>query len=131
MAEGQLAGVPVLWPRAESARDAVRKRLLEAGAILDEIVLYKTVPSRECASIQADLHQQRYDAVLYSSPSSFHSLLQAVAELPATLPKRVRSIAIGEVTAAAIRSAGGRVDQVAGDPGETAIMNAIQAAFSS
>ncbi len=131
MAEGQLAGVPVLWPRAESARDAVRKRLLEAGAILDEIVLYRTVPSRECASIQADLHQRRYDAVLYSSPSTFHSLLQAVAKLPATLPKGVRSIAIGEVTAAAIRSAGGRVDQVAGDPGETAIMNAIQAAFSS
>jgi len=131
MAEEGLTGVPVLWPRAESARDAVRSRLLEAGAILDEIVLYKTVPSSECARIQADLHQRRYDAVLYSSPSSFRSLLQAVAELPATLPKGVRSIAIGEVTAAAIRSAGGRVDQVAGDPGERAIMDAIQAAFSS
>jgi uroporphyrinogen-III synthase len=130
MAQADLTGVPVLWPRAESVRDALRSKLNEASAKLDEIVLYRTVPCIECASIQAALHQGRYGAVLYSSPSSFRSLLQSAPTFPATLPEGVKSIAIGEVTAAAVRSAGGRVDQVAIDPGKAAILSAIETAFS-
>jgi uroporphyrinogen-III synthase len=130
MAQGDLTGVPVLWPRAESARSALREKLHEAAADLAEIVLYRTVPCSACASIQAELHEGRYGAVLYSSPSSFRSLLEAVPDLPATLPESVKCIAIGEVTAAAIRSAGGRVDQVAIDPGKAAILSAIETAFS-
>jgi len=131
LAERGLRDVPVLWPRPESARRILAEILRGAGARLTEVVLYRTLPAAGCPEILEDLAAGRYDAVLYGSPSSFRCLFQTGGPGPADLPDRLRSVAIGKVTAEAIRKAGGRVDRVADPPGEKGILAALVDLFSS
>jgi uroporphyrinogen III methyltransferase/synthase len=126
-------GARVLWARAESARDVLPRKLREAGATIDEVRLYRTVASPLAARAAAALARAEVDAVVFASPSALRHLLDgAGAGRRATEEglRRVRRVAIGSVTAAALLSAGFPPAAVASSPTDEGLESAILRSFA-
>ena len=73
-------------------RDELPEKLKAAGILLDEVMVYRTIP------LQHTLTKQ-YDGVLFYSPSAVHSFFEANS-----LQSEVVLFAIGQTTAAALNT---------------------------
>jgi len=129
VAARDLAGARVLVPRAEDGRDEAALILRAAGAIVDEIVAYRTVsvPADDPALARGRALLAAGDAVVCAvfAPSQ-------VAALDALLG--IRSVtthwaAIGKTTAVALREAGADDIVVAATPTPEGIANAVAAVY--
>ncbi len=113
-AAGPLAGLRVLLPRAERARDTLPRALEALGAHVDAVEAYRTrTPDGAGAKLRAEL-ALGLDAVVLTSPSTVERLfaLLSASEL-AALCRDARFACIGPTTAAALDVAlGGRVARV-------------------
>lgn len=104
----EVAGARVLLAQAEGARPVLAEGLLERGADVDAVALYRTelqAPGRialEAAS--------RADWITFTSASTVAGLLESMPDGP---PARARLASIGPVTSAALREAGLEVDEEA------------------
>ena len=104
-----LTGLRVLWPRSDIARRELAEALQRAGAIVTEVVAYRTVPVE--GSALADflrlLEQGRIDAVTFLSPSSAENLARALGrEDLRPLAGRTLVASIGPTTTSALRRLG-------------------------
>lgn len=129
-----VAGLRVLVVGPERGTGTLPAELRRAGARVDEVAVYRTVASVEAAAVARDVAAGRYDAVVFTSPSSFEALLAAgvggaAAGIVVALA-RVRRVAIGPTTAARLASAGLPADAVAASPGAEALAAAVVAAFA-
>ncbi|UCF21400.1 MAG: uroporphyrinogen-III synthase [Gemmatimonadota bacterium] len=106
----ELAGRRVLLPRAAGARRVLPDRLRAAGAEVDEVVAYESLPDMEgIASLRAALARGELDMVTFTAASTVrHYVDRAGADMG-----RASVAAIGPITADAARAAGVRVDVVA------------------
>jgi uroporphyrinogen III methyltransferase / synthase len=107
----ELGGRRVLLPRSDRADDRLPKALREAGAIVTEVVAYRTLSPMEFdPEIIGRVRRAEVDAIIFASPSAFHNLRDSLgtAEL-AKLSARLQFVAIGPTTARAMREAGVRV----------------------
>jgi uroporphyrinogen-III synthase len=123
----RVAGRKVLLARSDRGDKRLSKALREAGAHLTEVIAYRTAaPERIEPCLLARVRSGGVDAVIFASPSAFHTFSDCVgADQVAILSARVQFAAIGPTTANAIRNAGARVEIEATEPSTSGIANAI------
>jgi uroporphyrinogen-III synthase len=107
-----LAGKRVLLPRSDRAGRDLPEALRAAGAEIVEVVAYRTggMPEETAGgqnpALEA-LRATRVDAVCFFSPSAVDSMIAALGhEVMSGVAAQAAMVAIGPVTAAALRAAG-------------------------
>jgi uroporphyrinogen-III synthase len=130
-----LAGRRILLPRAEDGRDEAALALRAAGARVDELIVYRTVPTAaDAPSLQPALARwlagEVAVAALFapSQVAALAALLAAHGRALASAPTLFA--AIGETTAAALGAAGAPQICVASAPTPEAMANAVAARYS-
>jgi uroporphyrinogen-III synthase len=133
---GDVAGRRFLLPQGDIARPTLATGLRERGALVDEIVVYRTVPGSGAGDLRALLRARGVDAVAFTSPSTARYLLDGmaagsgVAEAVALL-SGIKIVCIGPVTAAAVADLGLRVDAVAASHSGDGLVAALVSLFRS
>ena len=116
---GDVAGLRMLLPRADIARDALTVGLRARGASVDELAAYRTIPGDGARALVDRLRARAIDAITFTSSSTVRYLLdgleaagidRAEARL---LQADAAVVCIGPITAATAREEGLRVDAVA------------------
>jgi uroporphyrinogen-III synthase len=129
VAERALAGHRVLVPRAEDGRDEAIAILREAGAVVDAITAYRTVPAApddpDLGHGLALLRRGEVAVCAVFAPSQVAALDALVGVRRIT----ARFAAIGETTAAALRAAGAAVIAVADAPTPERLAKAVSAVY--
>ncbi len=99
-----VAGQRVLLPRAKEAREVLPDELRKAGAVVDVIPVYETLPDlAHPEHILEELAAGRVDCVTFGSSSTVRHFLGAV---PAERLRGVSLACIGPITAGTLRSYG-------------------------
>lgn len=110
----------VLYPRSNLARDTLATRLIRDGAIVDDLVAYRTEENADGAGLARVLRGEDASIVL-ASPSAARALARSRAG------EHVSAIAaIGPVTADAARAVGLRVACVAPTPTPEGVASALE-----
>lgn len=130
----RLAGRRVLLPRAEEGRDEAALALRQAGATVDELVVYRTVPAAaEEPAVQPALARWLAGEVAVAAlfaPSQVAALQSLLAARGLDLSASPALFAaIGETTAAALAAAGVAHLVVAGAPTPEAMVNAVASRY--
>jgi len=104
----QWAGLRVLIPRAEVARDVLPESLREAGAEVHVVPAYRSVEAEpeafECIAEQ--LAQGSLHTLTFTSPSTVQRLHQALGSRASALLSAARLASIGPITSEAMRALG-------------------------
>lgn len=120
-------GERALLVRPQQAREVVPATLHKLGVRVDGVAFYRNVPAPEVAQVAREVCRGGYDLALFTSPSTFQRLLEAAAsrdELSRALARMVL-VAIGKVTAQAMRDAGVAVGAIAARPTDNGIVDAV------
>jgi uroporphyrinogen-III synthase len=123
----------VLVVRPEVASDDLARALEGVGASVESVAFYRTVAAPGAASIVSDLATGRYDAVVFTSPSTLLRLLDADSVEEARAREalgRVARVAIGATTAAALDREGLAATAVASRPDPDGIAEAVRSALA-
>ncbi|MFO0615099.1 MAG: uroporphyrinogen-III C-methyltransferase [Polyangiaceae bacterium] len=98
-------GARVLFPRAASGREELIAVLQSAGVEVDPIAIYETrAPEPSEREALRARFESGIDAILATSPSTVHHLVDALGESAARLLGGVAIACIGETTADAVRA---------------------------
>ncbi len=97
-----VSGARILLPLSDRARDTLETRLRAAGARVDRVVAYRTLPAPGAAESIAHALGQGFDLVLFASPSAVESFAAVAGHRTLGLPAGV----IGPVTREAAQDAG-------------------------
>jgi uroporphyrinogen III methyltransferase/synthase len=108
---GDLDGVRVLLPRADIGREVIGEELRKRGALVTEVIAYRTMaidPERDGEpDVYRMLLDRRIDVVTFTSPSSVRSFAEMYgADAAADLLHTTSVAAIGPVTAEAAAQLG-------------------------
>lgn len=125
-------GQRVLLVRPEVAREVLPSALRSGGAMVDTVAFYRNVVAADVPDIARDVRREVFDVVVFSSPSTAHRLLEGAAGAGIDLAdalRKVKVVAIGEITARALRDAGITVGAVASRPSDEGIVEAILGLF--
>lgn len=126
MARQRINGRRVLYPKGDQARDVVPAGLRRAGAVVDPVDVYRTVPERELEpEIRRQIERGEVDVVTFASPSSVRGLTSLLGGGAALAGFAI--VCVGPVTAAAVRDQGLPVHAVAGDASAAGIVEALVA----
>ena len=107
MREVGVAGSRVLLPRAAEAREVLPRMLVEAGAEVEEVASYRTIPLQVDADVvRRALVEKRVDLVTFTSSSTVRSFLALLGEEVTALLQDVPIGCIGPITADTARAAG-------------------------
>lgn len=135
--EAILARVPVrgrrfLLPRSEAARDLLPAGLRAAGAEVDAVGVYRPEPAAvDAARLREELVSGRIDALTFTSPSTVRHFVGHLDGPARAAAGRTAVVAIGPVTAAALREAGLPPCAVAERAGAAALVEALVAALGA
>ncbi len=100
-------GTRVLLPRAQQAREVLPEALRAAGAIIDVVPVYRTMPADADPEVVAHIARGDADIVTFTSPSTVRNFLRMFESTDAAGTVRgLRSVSIGPVTSDALRAAG-------------------------
>ena len=100
-----LTGKKFLLPRADIAREALPRLLREAGADVDVVAIYRTVPAKaEIAQAAALVAEGKVDVVTFTSGSTVRGFFEDID--PTTLGEKPLPASIGPITSAALREIG-------------------------
>jgi uroporphyrinogen-III synthase len=124
-----VAGRRVLFPRGDRASENLTRGLRARGAIVEEVVAYRTVPGSGARELARLVRAGEVDAILFMSASSVHHLVDALDERPAPSRLGLHSpavICIGPETAGAARAAGLEVSAVATEKTAEGIVDALE-----
>lgn len=107
-ASGGAAGRRVLVARAQVARDALPAALRAAGALVDVVAVYRTIPAdgRNVSALTASLQAGQIDAVTFTSSSTVDHVCTALGPDAAGLLAPVSVATIGPITSATARARG-------------------------
>ena len=102
--EGHFEGASVLIPRADIGRDVIADGLRSAGALITDVVAYRTVLEEAQQDGGPDIYRMlldgRIDVVTFTSPSAVRNFSEIYgAEQTTDLLKNIVVAAIGPVTA--------------------------------
>jgi uroporphyrinogen III methyltransferase/synthase len=123
----RVAGKTILLPRSDCGDERLSKALRAAEANLTEVIAYRTTaPETIEPGLLARVRRGEVDAVVFASPSAFHTFSDCFGtDEAASLSARVQFAAIGPSTAHAIRGAEARVEIEAAEPSASGLANAI------
>ena len=130
---GDVRGQRILLPRSDIARPELPAVLREHGAIVDEVIAYRTVAGPGAEAIVSALVLGDADAITFSSGSAVQAVVAAGgARLPEVwrVRTRPRVVCIGPVTAAAAVAADFPVDAVAEQHDSAGLVTAVTRALS-
>jgi uroporphyrinogen-III synthase len=102
-------GQCMLLPRAETARELLPDALRAAGASVDVVTAYRTVPEKESLERLRALFApgaRPVDAITFTSGSTVTSFLDLLGEEAAAAMARTRAFSIGPITSKALRARG-------------------------
>lgn len=106
LAAGVGSGIHVLLPQPVVSRDVLATGLRTAGAIVDVVPAYETVPNTAgAADVRRWLAEGRINLALVTSPSTVTGLL-ALFDNDREIMRRIPLACIGPVTADAVRALG-------------------------
>jgi uroporphyrinogen-III synthase len=129
---GDMAGRRVLFPRGDLAGDALAGILRARGAVVDDVVAYRTVPGDGTVELARRVREGDVDAILFMSASSVRHLLDALKPTPGTPalgPTRPAVICIGSETARVAAEAGLEVSAVAVEKTAAGVVDAAERWF--
>jgi uroporphyrinogen III methyltransferase / synthase len=118
-----LVGVRILFPRAEVAREMLPEELRRRGAVVDVVVVYRTVKAIS-GDIGEILETERVDCIVFTSPSTIPEDLHM-------LPSGTALAVIGPVTREAAQLLGLKPDIVPVESTVPALVAAISQHFQS
>lgn len=122
-----LSGARMLFPRSAIGSDHLPASLRAAGALVDVVDAYCTLPEEALdPEVLCQLRRGEVDAIAFSSPSSVDNLLTMLGD-ERSVVSPIPVVCAGPVTAQAARQAGLLVAAVSDDPGATAIAEAFVA----
>ena len=126
---GEAAGKRFLFPKSNIAREVLPDSLRELDAVVDEVVVYKTVApgGRELDAVRDSLLNRAIDAITFFSPSAVRNFTQMIGTAHLA---NVPIAAIGPTTAEAIRQAGLDVAVVSPTPATQSLVEALELFFS-
>ncbi|MCX8035466.1 MAG: uroporphyrinogen-III C-methyltransferase [Candidatus Sumerlaeia bacterium] len=104
-----LDGLRVLIPRAEVAREVLPERLRKAGARVDVIPVYRTVPDKpvNAREIVKELLAGKIDTITFTSSSTVENFVRAVGRKNfARFAGKTKIASIGPVTSKTLRDYG-------------------------
>lgn len=117
-------GKRVLYPTSDLAGARLRLDLEAAGAIVDQIVTYRTVVPPDSDSIVLDdLRSGRVDVVIVASPSAVRNL-KDILQRDWSCLRLARIVCIGNTTARAVREEGLEPAAVASVPSVDGLVSA-------
>lgn len=128
---GQMAGRRFLLPRAARARDVLPDALRRAGAVVDVLPAYETVPAQgNRDAVLRRLEAGALSCVTFGSSSTVENFLSLVdAETLRSHPE-TKLAAIGPVTAKTLRAHGLPCDIMPGEYTIPALADAVRAHFA-
>lgn len=104
---GDMAGQRVLLPNADIARPALEDLLRAAGAVVERVVAYRTVPAPDSGiDMPALLAAGKIDAITFTSGSTARYFVQKIGPTGAESLGRVIIACIGPATADVCRAIG-------------------------
>lgn len=123
---GDVDGRRVVLARADNATSALHDALVARGALVEEVVAYRTIEgpasSRDLlhAAVQRDL-----DGIAFTSGSTVRGLIRLASSIDRARVRTVGAFCIGPVTAAEARRSGFRVAAIASEHTAVGLANAI------
>jgi len=124
---GEVKGKRILLPRADIASKKLPALLRERGALVEEVVAYRTVIPRDLTAERLkSILAERVDLVTFTSPSTVRNLARVLGagELERFL-RNVKVACIGPITVQATKEVGIEVDIVARTHTIDALVEAI------
>ncbi|MEZ5301131.1 MAG: uroporphyrinogen-III synthase [Verrucomicrobiales bacterium] len=123
---GSVENLTFLWPKAEKTREVLGEALTKMGAIVDEVVAYRTVPETEdVGGGQRRFREEGADLITFASSSAVECFL--ALNLP--LPEGLKIASIGPVTTKALEAAGLYADIEAEESTIPGLVSAIEAFY--
>lgn len=122
---GDPVGRRVLLPNAEMARPALQERLQAAGAMVDRVIAYRTVPAPGGTELAATLGDGTGWAIMLSSPSTAQFLLAQLGPANRRALQHALLACIGPTTANACRELGLTPSVVAEAYSEEGLLRAL------
>lgn len=126
---GDVAGARVLLPRADIGREATVDAIEAAGAVVDVVTAYHTVPAAPDRAGLAAL-DAGVDAITFTSPSTFRNLIALLGTRARPVLEGVTIGSIGPVTSEAVRGAGFPVHVEPADHTADALCAALASYFA-
>jgi uroporphyrinogen III methyltransferase/synthase len=123
---GDVNGRRVVLARADAATPDLREALLARGALVEEVVAYRTVegPATSRDPLRAALHAD-LDGVTFTSSSTVRGLLRLASAVDRGRARSLPAFCIGPVTAATARRSGFHVAAVAAEHTATGLAASI------
>ncbi|MBN1347700.1 MAG: uroporphyrinogen-III C-methyltransferase [Phycisphaerae bacterium] len=107
VALGDVRGQRFLLLRADIARPALRQALAEAGAVCEDLDVYRTLPAETLPDeVKTGLAEGGIDMITFTSSSTFTNFLALLDEAGRAALKDVQLASIGPITSETIRRAG-------------------------
>lgn len=124
----ELAGKSAFLPRSDRANTDLPAALRRSGAIVTEVVAYRTLPPNDADRDKvSDSLKDGADGILFFSPSAVHNFLELLGqERLRTLQGRTVMVAIGPATARALSAAGVQRIARAADTTAEAVVEALE-----
>jgi uroporphyrinogen-III synthase len=129
---GDVTGRRVLFPRGDLASGSLAATLRGRGAVVDEVVVYRTVAGDGIGELTRLVRGGDVDAILFMSASSVRHLLDALTAeggVPALGPRHPAVICIGPETARAALDGGLELSAVATEKTTSGIVDAVERWF--
>lgn len=127
---GDLHGCRVVLARADAATPGLREALVARGALVEEVVAYRTIegPAASRDPLHAALHG-RIGGITFTSSSTVRGLLRLASGLDRGRARSLPAFCIGPVTAATAHRSGFHVAAVATDHTAAGLADAAAAHF--
>jgi uroporphyrinogen-III synthase len=129
----QLLGRRVFLPRSDKAGRQLPDALRKAGAEVEDVIAYRTLETpREANNLRDVVRRGEIDAIVFYSPSAVHHFSDLLGSGQTAMARdKMLFVAIGPVTAGALRESGVERILQAADTGTGAVLEALSRAFDS
>lgn len=128
---GDLTGRRVVLARADAATPDLRKALIARGALVEEVVAYRTVegPGSSRDPLHAAL-QRDLDGIAFTSGSTVRGLTRLASPIDRRRARTLPAFCIGPVTAGEARQSGFHIAAVASEHSAVGLADAIATHFA-
>lgn len=109
-----IKGKRILLLRGDKGRDALPRLLEDAGARVDDVTAYRSIPPQPDRALVASLANGDFDAAMITSGEIARNLKRWLGRRP--WPAATKIVTIGPVTSAAVRALGWSVGAEAASP---------------
>lgn len=127
-----LAGIRILLPRAKEGRELLTRELAAAGALVDVVPCYESVPAQPDEGTRREIASRYPDLLVFTSPSNVRNFVDAWGGTTGREMLASSAVAaLGPVTAAAVLAYGRKADIVPEANTIPSLLDAIRWFYSS